>query len=317
MKLVKSLIALFAAALILSGCAATPEEPVVTELTGAVNVYTRDASSGTREAFEAFIGYKDLLSVSAIEVTGNGDMAAKVGADTHGIGYVSLTTDMAANNVKPLTYNGVEATIENVIAGTYELARPFSYVTRAAGDFKKDGVVSAQQEQVVLAFVDYLVNSVEGREIVAGTNGIVVVDDGTAWETLAANYPILSDATVDLSTFTISTAGSTSVDKSLAAALEGFKAVTGVQFVMNQTGSGDGFKRVLGAEKDTANAADVGFASRAFKAEETVASGAATGAYCLDGMSIIVEANNPATAITTEQAFNIFTGATVNWEDVE
>lgn len=317
MKLSKSLIALAAAALLLTGCASTPEEPVVTELTGTVNVYTRDASSGTREAFEGFIGYADLLTASAIEVTGNGDMAAKVGADTNGIGYVSLTTDLAANNVKALSYNGVEATVDNVIAGTYELARPFSYVTRAAGDFKKDGAVSTQQEQVVLAFIDYLVNSVEGREIVAGTSGIVKVDEGTAWATLAANHPILSDASVDLSTFTISTAGSTSVDKSLAAALEGFKALTGVQFVMNQTGSGDGFKRVLGAEKDTANAADIGFASRTFKAEETVASGAATGAYCLDGISIIVEANNPASAISTEQAFNIFTGATANWEDVE
>ena len=319
MNLVKRFIPFFIAGLVLTGCASAPaaEEPIVQSLTGVVNVYTRDASSGTREAFEGFIGYKDQLTASAIEVSGNGDMAAKVGADTQGIGYVSLTTDMAANNVKALQYNGVDATVENVLNGSYELQRPFSYVTRATGDFKKEGKVSAQQEAIVLAFVDYLVNSIEGREIVSGNHGIVNVDEGTPWSTLAANHPILSDASVDLSTFTISTAGSTSVEKSLKAALEGFQALTGVQFVMNQTGSGDGFKRVLGADKDSANAADIGFASRAFKAEETVASGAVNGAYCIDGISIIVEANNPITTLTKDQAFSLFTGATANWDDLK
>lgn len=318
MNLVKRLIPFFVAALVLTGCAApAAEEPVVETISGVINVYTRDASSGTREAFEGFIGYKDQMTASAIEVSGNGDMAAKVGADTQGIGYVSLTTDMAANHVKALQYNGVDATVENVLNGSYELQRPFSYVTRASGDFRKDGKVSTQQEAVVLAFIDYLVNSVEGREIVYGNHGIVNVDEGTAWATLAANHPILSDASVDLSTFTISTAGSTSVEKSLKAALEGFQALTGVQFVMNQTGSGDGFKRVLGADKDSANAADIGFASRSFKAEETVSNGAVNGAYCIDGLSIIVEANNPNSNITKDQAFAIFTGASANWEDVK
>lgn len=318
MKFAKSLTAFVAASLLLVGCASAPKEPEVTKLTGTINVYTRDASSGTREAFEGFIGYKDKLTASAIEVSGNGDMAVKVGADTNGIGYVSLTTDMAANNIKPLSYNGVEATVENVIAGTYELARPFSYVTRAAGDFKHNGKVDANQEAIVLAFIDYLANSVEGREIVAGTHGIVEVDKGTAWDTLKANHPVLSDAKVDLTQYTIATAGSTSVEKSLKAALEGFQALTGVQFVMNQTGSGDGFKRVLGADKDSANAADIGFASRTFKAEETVANGAANGVYCLDGISIVVEANNNViTDISKDTAFAIFSGATTKWEDVK
>jgi phosphate transport system substrate-binding protein len=163
--------------------------------------------------------------------------------------------------------------------------------------------------------MDYLVNSIEGREIVYGTGGIVDVDAGTAWETLKANHAIL--ATGDLSVYTISTAGSTSVEKSLEAALEGFKALTGVNFVMNQTGSSDGFKRVLGEEKDSANAADIGFASRNFKAEETVADGATSGAYCLDGVAVVVEANNPYADTDAETLLSIFTGALTAWEDVE
>lgn len=312
MNLIKKFVPLLVLGLVLTGCAAQEEEVVVeepTELTGTINVYTRDASSGTREAFQGFIGVKEDLTASAIEVTGNGDMAAKVGADVYGIGYVSLTTDFAANNVKPLQYNGVDASIENVLNGSYTLSRPFSYVTRAAGDF-----ASAEQEAVVLAFMDYLVNSVEGREIVYGTGGIVDVDAGTPWEELKANHPITAN---DLSAYTLSTGGSTSVEKSLEAALEGFKALTGAGFVMNQTGSSDGFKRVLGGEKDTANAADIGFASRKFKDEETVANGAVSGAYCLDGVAVIVEVNNPYANTNKDTLFSIFTGAITAWEDAE
>ena len=312
MKLIKKLLPLLVVlGLVLTGCSSTPAvEETPAGVTGAINVYTRDASSGTREAFHGFIGITEDLTASAIEVSGNGDMAVKVGADTNGIGYVSLTTDFAANNVKALSYNGVEATEENVIAGTYELARPFSYVTRATGDFASD-----KQEQIVLAFVDYMVNSVEGREVVASVGGIVEIDKGTAWADLAAKYSVLSDGT-DLSTFTISTAGSTSVEKAVEASLEAFQALTGVQFVMNQTGSGDGFKRVLGADKDSANAADIGFASRSFKAEETVDQGALNGVVCQDGIAVVVEANNPLTDITKDTVFNIFTGATTTWEEL-
>ena len=131
----------------LVGCAAN--EPAVEEnkVTGTINVYTRDASSGTRGAFEEFIKLEDKLTVSAIEVTGNGDMAVKVGEDLNGIGYVSLTTDFAANGITPLSYKGVEATEENVINKSYELARPFEFVTRASGDF-----VSEDQELVVKCY---------------------------------------------------------------------------------------------------------------------------------------------------------------------
>jgi phosphate transport system substrate-binding protein len=116
MNFVKKFVPFLVMGLVLTGCAAQEEEVVVeeaTELTGTINVYTRDASSGTREAFEGFIGIDENLSASAIEVSGNGDMAAKVGADAYGIGYVSLTTDFEANNVKALQYNGVDASIDN------------------------------------------------------------------------------------------------------------------------------------------------------------------------------------------------------------
>lgn len=294
----------------LVGCATT-ETPVeeTKSVTGTINVYTRDASSGTRGAFEEFIELKDKLTVTAIEVTGNGDMAVKVGEDLNGIGYVSLTTDFAANGITPLSYKGVEATEENVINKSYELARPFEFVTRASGDF-----VSEDQELVTLAFADFLMNSVEGREVVFAAGGIVDVDAGTAWETLKANHPVLSK---DLSAVVLKTGGSTSVEKTLKAALETFQALTGVQFEMNHTGSSDGFKRTLGSEKDSANAIDIGFASRYFKAEETVNLGASTGVYCMDAIVVVVnDENTLLTDSDKELVFNIFSGAVSTWEEV-
>jgi phosphate transport system substrate-binding protein len=291
------------AMLSLSACAAN------SSLKGTINVYTRDSSSGTREAFFGFIALTDKLSAKAIEVTGNGDMAAKVGADTNGIGYVSLTTDMAANNLIALSYNGVQPTKANVLNNSYTLQRPFNYVTRAAGDFG-----SPLKEEIVRAFIDFLANSIEGQEVVASKGGIVEATKATAWSTLATKYPNLSQA----STVTIMTGGSTSVDSTLKAALESFQSLTGAKFQMNQTGSGDGYKRTLGTDKDSANKIDIGFASRAFKAEEVVANGALNGSYCFDAIVVVVHKGNTVLKDTNKDLlFKIFSGATSTWETLK
>ena len=292
--------------LLVAGCTTTTKK-----ITGKINIYTRDSTSGTREAYEGFIGYKGKLAATAIEVTSNGDMAAKVGADVNGIGYVSLTTDFAANNLIALTYEGVAATIATTLDGTYKLQRPFNLVTRAAGDFG-----SADKEQLVMAFVDFLQNSIEGHEAVKAAGGIVDATKGVAWSTLKTKYPVVSK---DNTALTIYTAGSTSVDKTLKAALEAFQPMAGnFKINMNQTGSGDGHKRVLGSEKDGANKADIGFASRNFSATEDVTKAAKSGTYCIDAVVTVVNKKNAnITNLTKDQTFSIYTGALANWEDIK
>jgi phosphate transport system substrate-binding protein len=114
------------------------------------------------------------------------------------------------------------------------------------------------------------------------------------------------------------TGGSTSVESTLKAALEGFKSLTGAQFQMNQTGSGDGYKRTLGSDKDSANKIDIGFASRAFKAEEVVATGALSGVYCMDGIAVVVQKDNKILKDATKDLlFKIFSGATSTWESIK
>ncbi len=288
-----------------------PTDAPSTGLTGNVNVYTRDSSSGTRGAFEELIGFEGELVATASETSGNGDMATKVGQDANGIGYVSLTTDFAANNLKPLAFHGVEPSEATVLDGAYNLKRPFAYVTRAEGDFASDEV-----EQLVAAFIDYLVNSTEGREVVSAEGGIADVASGTSWDELKANHPIVDQ---DNSGLELRTGGSTSVEKTLKAALESFVPLAGnFTFVMDQTGSGDGFKRTLGGEKDGANAADIGFASRDFKTDgtEDVSTAMESGVYCQDAVVVVVEANNPVSDLTEEQVYDLFTGAVSKWEDL-
>ena len=91
------------------------------------------------------------------------------------------------------------------------------------------------------------------------------------------------------------------------------------QFTMNQTGSGDGYKRVLGSEKDGANRADIGFASRAFKSgDEDTSAAMASGQYCIDAVVTIVnQANTSVSDLTQQQVHDIFTGITTSWEEVK
>lgn len=294
----------------LAGCGGTNNEQPAA-VTGAIKLYTRDASSGTREAFEKAGDFEDQLSAAAIEVSSNGDMATKIGKDVNGIGYVSLSTDFAANSIKPLQYEGIAPTEATVLDGSYKMQRPFSYVTRASKDFESD-----EKEQLIVAFLDYLQNSTEGMQLVEKAGGVVDMSKSTPWAELKKKHPIVEE---DNSDITLITAGSTSVEKTLKAALESFQTEAGrFQFKMNQSGSGDGYKRVLGSEKDSANAADIGFASRSFSSEEDVSQARMSGQYCIDAVVAIVnEQNTGVESLTQAQIKSIFTGEIKNWEDLK
>lgn len=273
-----------------------------------IHVYTRDASSGTRSAFEEIVGFKGELTDYAIETSGNGDMATKIGNDMYGIGYVSLTTHV--QNFSILKYNGIEATTQNVIDGTYELSRPFSYVTRASNDFD-----SSKKQELVSAFLDYMNNSIEGQEVILASGGIVDTKDAISWRILQANHPVLKE---DNSDEIIRLVGSTSVEQTITAVYQAFAPLAnGLSFEVNLTGSGDGYKRVLGSEKDGPSQGDIGFASRDFKQDEDVNNALYTGVYAKDAIVIIVNASNTSyDNITTKQVVEIFTGEIENWNQV-
>lgn len=271
-----------------------------------IKVYTRDSASGTREAFESVIGLEALTN-NAAETTSNGDMATQVGNAVDAIGYVSLTTDFEANSLKPLAYEGVAPSVDSVNDGSYKLSRPFSYVTRAQGDFSSD-----RKEQLVLALIDYMNNSTEGKQVILSEGGITDVTLGVPWKELAENHPILLE---DNSDIVIKTGGSTSVEKTLSKVIESFIPQAGnFKYEPNHTGSSDGYKRTLGSEKDGANSVDIGFASREFKSDEAVDMALATGAYCLDAVVVVVNIKNDAIdSVDKATLAEYFAGTKTEW----
>ena len=314
----KKLLGILLASFLLVGCSQADTTSDVADVatteattTAVINVYTRDAASGTREAFEKAIDLDDgELTANASEVSSNGDMAAKVGADENGIGYVSLTTDFAANNVTPLNFENVAPSVETVLDGSYTMQRPFNLVTRADGDYESDDM-----QQLVEAFIAYITESEEGLSVVESKGGIVDYSNAQSWDEIAANYPVLQQ---DNSALTIRTGGSTSVEKVINAALTEFSSLAGnVQFAMDQTGSGDGYKRVLGEEKDGVNAKEIGFASRPFGDEEDVSTALVATAFCQDAVVVIVNAASSLENISQADVNAIYQGDITDFSEVK
>ena len=297
----KSFILVWLFALLLAGCSTSTDD-------NRIKVYTRDGSSGTREAFETIAGISSITHNSA-ETTGNGDMATQVGQAKNAIGYVSLATDFEGSGIKPLKYLGVMPSIDSVNDGSYQLARPFSFVTRAEDDYEHD-----LKRQLVEAFLDYLTNSIEGKEVLLASGGIVDPSQGVLWDELKKEHPIVLRDNSDL---VLKTGGSTSVEPTLKAAVESFIPLAGsFRYEPNHTGSSDGYKRTLGDEKDGPNRIDIGFASRSFKKEESVSASMHSGVYCLDAVIVIVHKANPVDDVNPELLQKIFGGEIAQWKDL-
>lgn len=116
-------------------------------------VIGREASSGTRSAFEEILEVTDKCKY-AQEIDSTGAVMAKVASTPGAIGYVSL--DVIDDTVKCITLDGVEATPEKIKAGEYFLCRPFVMATK--------GEIS-EQSPAVQALFDYI-DSDEGQSII-------------------------------------------------------------------------------------------------------------------------------------------------------
>jgi phosphate transport system substrate-binding protein len=73
----------------------------------------------------------------------------------------------------------------------------------------------------------------------------------------------------------------------------------------------------VGADKDSVNGVDIGFASRNFKDTETVSTSAVNGSYCFDAIVVVVNKTNTVlTDVTTQQLHDIYAGNVTKWEDL-
>ena len=109
---------------------------------------------------------------------------------------------------------------------------------------------------------------------------------------------------------TVSTDGSTSMEKVIGALSESYMAANkDVTVNYNPTGSGAGITAV---QEGTC---DIGLSSRALKDEEKAA-GLQETVLAYDGIAIIVHPDNPVSDLTLEQIAQLYTGELTNWKDV-
>ena len=109
---------------------------------------------------------------------------------------------------------------------------------------------------------------------------------------------------------TVSTDGSTSMEKVIGALGEAFEAEnSGTTFTYNPTGSGSGITAVLEGR------CDIGLSSRALKDDEK-AQGLTETVLAYDGIAIIVNPSNTVEDLTVDQIASIYKGEVTNWSEV-
>lgn len=124
----------------------------------SIVVVSREDGSGTRGAFEELVDFEDQLVATALIMEGNGAVQAAVAGDVDAIGYVSFT--YIDETVKPVKIGGVEPTVENVLAATYPVSRPFNIVYH-----------EANLTDAAKAFLEFITTD-DAKEIIAEKGGI-------------------------------------------------------------------------------------------------------------------------------------------------
>ena len=129
---------------------------------GEIVLIGREAGSGTRDGFESIVDVKDSCKY-AQELTATGAVISAVEANPLAIGYASLSA--VGDTVKMVTVGGVECSEDTVKDGSYEVQRPFVFVTNKS-------VTLSEQAQ---AFFDFAV-SADAADLIR-TAGAVPVNE--------------------------------------------------------------------------------------------------------------------------------------------
>ncbi|MCE5196368.1 MAG: substrate-binding domain-containing protein [Negativicutes bacterium] len=273
---------------LLSGCNFKDNDQF--SLTHAITIISREEGSGTRSAFIELFGveklnargvYVDYTTPEAVIADSTAAMLAAVAEDPHTIGYLSIGSLDAS--VTALSIDSSTASKENILNGSYRMARPFQLVTdRNINGLTQDftDFILSSEGKPILESAGYL--AAEGTESYLGTKqrGKIVI------------------------------AGSSSIspvmEKLKAAYLERQPAVT---VEIRQSDSSAGIAAV--AE----GSAQLGMSSRALK-ENELNRGLKATPFALDGIAVIVNKQNPVKNLTTVQIRSIFIGESLRWGDV-
>ena len=131
---------------------------------GAIHVVAREDGSGTRSSFESMIMGQTSITPKAIIQDSNGAVRQVVADDPWAIGFISL--GLVDSSVKALELDGVAATRDNVINGSYQFSRPFLFLARS------------EPTGIAKQFIDFVLSDA-GRKIL-DTEGLIASQGSTA-----------------------------------------------------------------------------------------------------------------------------------------
>ena len=129
---------------------------------GTISCIGREAGSGTRDGFESITDTEDACVLSQ-ELNSTGAVIQAVASSPNAIGYASLSAVEGQEGIKAITVGGVACTEETVKDGTYEIQRPFVFVT-------KEGTELSEAAQ---AFFDFA-TSADASELISGAGAVPV-----------------------------------------------------------------------------------------------------------------------------------------------
>ena len=260
-------------------------------MSGAISVISREDGSGTRGAFIELTGVEEKNeagekvdnTVDTAEITNStAVMMTTVAGNKSSIGYISLGS--LDDSVKAVEVDSVAPSAEAVKDGSYKVARPFNIVT-------KDGLSDTAQD-----FINFIMSD-EGQAVVE-ENGYVSQGSTGAFD----GGKVSGKITV---------AGSSSVTPVMEKLAEAYKAInSNVEIEVQQSDSTTGVTSAI------EGICDIGMASRELKDEET-SQGVTATVIAMDGIAIIVNKENPVSALTTQQVKDIYTGTVTDWSEVQ
>ena len=254
-----------------------------------ISVVSREDGSGTRRAFIELTGVEekdadgnkvDNTTLDASITNSTEVMMTTVSGNDYAIGYASLGS--LNDTVKAVKVGGVEATADNINAGTYTLARPFNIVTG-------DSVSEVAQD-----FINYIMSE-DGQKIISDNGYIEVENTGSFTSTEAKGSIVV--------------AGSSSVTPVMEKLKEAYAKVNANASIEIQESDS-----TTGVNSAIEGTCDIGMASRDLKDEEK---GVKATAIAKDGIAVIVNNNNTIDDLTVDQIKDIFTGAVTTWADVK
>lgn len=129
---------------------------------GEIACIGREANSGTRDGFESITDTEDACVLSQ-ELNSTGAVIQAVASSPNAIGYASLSAVEGQEGIKAIAVGGVACTEETVKDGTYEIQRPFVFVT-------KEGTELSEAAQ---AFFDFA-TSADASELISGAGAVPV-----------------------------------------------------------------------------------------------------------------------------------------------